>query len=173
MGRLRAKLGLDGNKKLYWRQVIQAIPCPWEEMFLECGNNISDLIIKEHDIIKKHQIYFLEKLNSRELYNIQLKLEKPTAETYFKKNSQNPELEWKDIYTIPRRVTIDTNLGMFQYKLIHNIFYLNVMLYKYGKKVSHFALFTWKNLKAQFIFFILVQRRTFSGGSYRILSKIY
>ena len=41
-------------------------------MFLECGNNINDLIIKEHQLIKKHQIYCLEKLNSRELYNMQL-----------------------------------------------------------------------------------------------------
>ena len=34
-------------------------------MFLECGNNISNLIINEHRLIKKHQNYCLEKLNSR------------------------------------------------------------------------------------------------------------
>ena len=38
-----------------------------KEMFLEPGNNISNLIINEHHLIKKHQIYYLEKLNSREL----------------------------------------------------------------------------------------------------------
>ena len=43
---LRAKLGLDDNKKFYWRQIIHEIPLAWKEMFLECGNNISDLIIK-------------------------------------------------------------------------------------------------------------------------------
>ena len=54
---------------------------------LECGDNISDLIINEHHLIKKHQIYCLEKLNSRGLYNMQLLLnvEKPTAQTYFLK----------------------------------------------------------------------------------------
>ena len=52
---LRAKLDLDGNRKIYWRQI------------LECGNNISDLIVEEYHLIKKHQIYCLEKLNSREL----------------------------------------------------------------------------------------------------------
>ena len=53
-------------------------------MFLECGNNINDLIIKEHHLIKKHQFYYLEKLN-RGLYNMQpiLKVEKLTAQTYF------------------------------------------------------------------------------------------
>ena len=38
-----------------------------KEMLLEPGNNISNLIINEHHLIKKHQIYYLEKLNSREL----------------------------------------------------------------------------------------------------------
>ena len=68
------------------------IPRAWNETFLECGNNTSDLIINEHHLIKKHQIYCFEKPNSRELYHVQLilKVEKPTA--------QNPELEWKDIF---------------------------------------------------------------------------
>ena len=50
-------------------------------MFLECGDNISDLIINEHHLIKMHQIYCKEKLNSREPYNMQLILnvEKPTV----------------------------------------------------------------------------------------------
>ena len=61
-------------------------------MFLECGDNISDVIINEHHLIKKHQIYCLEKLNSRELYNLQLILnaEKPTAHTYFEKKISKP-----------------------------------------------------------------------------------
>ena len=49
---LRAKLGLNDNKKFYRRQIILAIPRAWKEMFLECGNNISDLIFNEHHLIK-------------------------------------------------------------------------------------------------------------------------
>ena len=45
-------------------------------------------------------------------------------------------MEWKDIYTLPRRVTINTNFRIFQYKLLHNILYLNGVLYKFGKKIS-------------------------------------
>ena len=75
-------------------------------------------------------------------------VEKPTAQTYFEKKFQNPELEWKDIYTLPRRVMINTNLCIFQYKLFHNILYLNEMLS------------------------LLLQKQTFSGRSY-ILSKMY
>ena len=80
-------------------------------MFIECGDNISDLIINDHHLIKKHQICCLEKLNSRELYNMQLTLhvEKPTAEAYF----ENARIH---IYTSRRRVTINTNLCIFQYR---------------------------------------------------------
>ena len=70
-----------------------------------------------------------------------LKVEKPTAQIYFQKNFQNLELEWKNIYSLPRGVTINTNLRIFQYKLLHDIFYLNKMLYKFGKKVSPFYSF--------------------------------
>ena len=32
---LRTKLGLDDNKKFYWRQIIHTIPHAWKEMLLE------------------------------------------------------------------------------------------------------------------------------------------
>ena len=135
---MSGKLGLDDNKKFYWKQIIHAIPRAWKEKFLECGDNISDLIINEHHLIKKHQIYFLENLNSRDTLQLILNVEKPTALTYFEKNFQNLELEWKDIYTIPRLVAINTNLRIFRYKLLHDILYLNEMLYKFGKRYPHF-----------------------------------
>ena len=96
-------------------------------MFLKFGDNTSNLIINEHQLIKKHQIHCLQKLKNRDLYNLQLilKVEKTITEIYFEKNFQNPELEWKDIYTLPRRVTINTNLSIFQYKLLHKILHIN------------------------------------------------
>ena len=62
---LRARLDLDDNEKFYWRQIIRTIPRTWKEIFYECGNNVSNLIINENHLIKKHQIYCLEKLSSR------------------------------------------------------------------------------------------------------------
>ena len=44
-------------------------------------------------------------------------------------------LEWKDLCTLPRHATINTNLRVFQHKLLHNILYLNEMLYVFGKKL--------------------------------------
>ena len=75
---------------------------PWKEMFLMCGDNSSDLIINKHHLIKKHQIYCLEKLNSREPYNMQLILnvEKPTtAQIISRKNFKT--LNWNGKIYIP------------------------------------------------------------------------
>ena len=91
----------ESNVRFYWRQITHTIPRAWKEIFLVYGYNMNNLLIKEHHLIKKHQIYCLEKVNSRELYNMQiiLKVKKPTAQTYFEKNFWNPVLEWKDILT--------------------------------------------------------------------------
>ena len=37
----------------------------------------------------------------------------------------NKKIQCKCIYLIPRRVTIDTNLHRFQYKILNNVLYLN------------------------------------------------
>ena len=147
---LRAKLDLDDNKKFYWKQIIHAIPRAWKENCLECADNISDLIINKHHLIKKHQICCLEKLNSRELYKMQfiLNVKKPTAQTYhiLRKTFTN----YDTIFYILTKCSTDLE-----------------------KRYPRYALFAWKNLKAQLIFFILVQKQTFSRRSYNILSKMY
>ena len=104
---------------------------------MECGNNFSHPIIKKQHLIKKHQIYCLGKLNTTELYSMQLilKIKTPTTQTNFEKNFQNLELKQKDLYILPRRVTINKHLWMFQYEPLYSILYLNQeMLYKFGKK---------------------------------------
>ena len=84
-------------------------------------------------MIKKHQIFSLNKLNSATLYQIlndENKI-KPTSQTYFENLFPNFKSDWKSIYLLPRRVTLDTNLRMFQYKLLNNVLYLNNMLFRF------------------------------------------
>ena len=69
---------------------------------MECGNNFSHPIINKQHLIKKHQIYCLGKLNTTELYSMQLILKIKTPTTL--------ELKQKDIYILPRRVTINKHL---------------------------------------------------------------
>ena len=86
-------------------------------------------------MIKKHQIWSLNKLNSATLYEILIDANKikPISRTYFENLFSNFTPDWKSIYLLPRRVTMDTNLRIFQYKLLSNVLYLNNMLFKLKK----------------------------------------
>ena len=46
------------------------------------------------------------------------------------------QCDWKDIHLLPRKLTIDTKLRIFQYKLLNNILYLNKHLFMFRKKDS-------------------------------------
>ena len=58
---------------------------------------------------------------------------KPTSQEYFQNYFRNVQLEWNDIYNLPRIVTVDTQLRCFQYKILHNVLYLNKKLFTFGK----------------------------------------
>ena len=77
----------------------------------------------------------MNKLNSATLYEILIEANKikPTSQTYFENLFSNFNLDWKSIYLLPRRVTLDTNLRMFQYKLLNNVLDLNKMLFRFRK----------------------------------------
>ena len=57
----------------------------------------------------------------------------PSSQSYYQKLFQTTNLDWKNIYILPRIVTLDTKVRIFQYKLLNNVLYLNKMLFKFGK----------------------------------------
>ena len=77
----------------------------------------------------------MNKLNTATLYKIPIDVNKikPTSQIYFENLFPNFNPDWKSIYLLPRRVTLDTNLRMFQYKLLNNVLYLNNMLFRFKK----------------------------------------
>ena len=58
----------------------------------------------------------------------------PTSEKYFGKVFPNENFNWKKIYILPRAVTIKSFQRNVQYKILHNILYLNNMLFTFGKR---------------------------------------
>ena len=106
---------------------------------LACGKKFFEITLKVLTIslsrmnylIKKHQIFSLNKLNSVTLYEILIDANKikPSSDTYFENLFPNFKPDWKSIYLLPRHVTLDANLRIFQYKLLNNILYLNNMLF--------------------------------------------
>ena len=56
------------------------------------------------------------------------------SQKYFCNILPNLQVEWKEIYLLPRKVSINTNLRMFQYKMLNNILHRNKQLFILNKK---------------------------------------
>ena len=80
--------------------------CYSESLAFDNGNS-NNLFIPDHHLLKKHQISCLSKLNSKELYLMQIILEykKPTSQVYFENIFNNFNFDWNKIYILPRLVT--------------------------------------------------------------------
>ena len=66
---------------------MHALPQHWKENIKQFARNLINLHIQDHHLIKCTTIQNLEKLNSRELYHMQLllKYDKPTCQGYHEK----------------------------------------------------------------------------------------
>ena len=99
------------------------------------GNSIN-LAIQDHHLIKKYKILCLNKLDSKELYNIQLLAGflKPNSKSYFEKIFVGHVFAWDKIYILPRIVTTDSRIRIFQYKsFLYHVLYLNKKLFEFNK----------------------------------------
>ena len=86
-----------------------------------------------HHLIKCIILHSLEKLNSKELYLIQVTHDfcKPTSQIYFEKHFKDCILDWKYIYILPCIVTSDPFTHYFQDKVLNNGLYLNEKLFSF------------------------------------------
>ena len=112
---------------------MHSIPKSWKDAFIVNSEIIKNLLFEGYHLIKNHQIYCLNKLNSKEIYNILIEStdSKPSAQISYKICFQNSNLDWKTIYMLPRIVTKDSRLQVFLYKLLNNVLYLHKMLFKF------------------------------------------
>ena len=85
-------------------------------------NSVSDDDVKDITCVSSKSIY------SALVKRVQIP---PTAQSKFDSlyNISNI-LDWKNIYQLPGRVTLDTRTRAFQYKILNRILYTNSILYK-------------------------------------------
>ena len=135
---LKIEFHLKDTHKIYWLQIIDALPKTWKDIILKDKGNAKNLVIFDHHIVRKSQICSLNKLTSKELYLILVEANtvKPTAQDYFENLFETSQFNWKKIYFLIRNTTLDTKARMFQYKVLHNTLYVNKMLFKFGKVIS-------------------------------------
>ena len=85
-------------------------------------------------MVRFNSLFSIEKFESTELYCIINSScnNKLTSQTYFEKKFYSKELDWRVIYMFTQKVTTNTHLRPFQYKIINNISYLNENLFIFG-----------------------------------------
>ena len=65
-GELKQEYGFYENKKCLFMQLLHAIPKSWKNDISEVKENIDNLVIQDHHIIRKHPMHFLNRLSSKE-----------------------------------------------------------------------------------------------------------
>ena len=117
-----------------YKQIIYALPQYWKETIKQFAGNLNNLYIQDHRLKKGNTTYNLEKLNSKELYHMQLclKYDKPTCQSYHEKSFVNYDFNWKLINGIHHIAKLETKIRIFQYKLLNNVLYLNKNRFQFG-----------------------------------------
>ena len=95
--------------------------------------------------------------------------EKPTSQSFYEKLLETTNLNCKEIYILPRKVPTDTNLRMFQYKIMNNILFLNKLLFKFKKVPPPLCSFCNSADETPFISSLLVILQNDYGMNFSIL----
>ena len=82
---LKNEFNLQCQLQFIYSQIIHSVPKYWKDALIENFKNIKNLVFQDHHLIKNHQIYCSNKLNSREIYSILIGSgdSKPFSQLYY------------------------------------------------------------------------------------------
>ena len=82
---LKTEFDLIENEKFIIAQITHALPSSWKKILRNYTESINNLVIQDHYLIKKYQIFSLNKLNSATSHEILIDANKikATSETFF------------------------------------------------------------------------------------------
>ena len=114
--------------------MINSFPKKWKLTIKQSSSDANILIIHNHHLIKGSRILILDKLTSKELYQILIssRTNKVASVTCFETKFNVNSLDWTKIFILPRLRTYNTYLHSYQYIILHNILSLNKKLYLSG-----------------------------------------
>ena len=126
--------GISDAHYFKWFQILHALPTDWKNVIRIDGGNSRILCDFSPHILVKAKIFPMSKLTSKTFYNILLDniTKPPTSQKSFHTLLGVDNLPWKEIYTLPRKISIDSYSRIFQFKCQHNILFLNNALFRMG-----------------------------------------
>ena len=133
---LSSQFDLTVNEFLSWYGVIQSIPAKWKIILKrntpEQKKNIDKIRHFSSGIFINGSFMTALNLTSKIVYQqyIEKLFNVRTARLYFSRKLNVRDEHWPTIYTLASKLTIDSKMRIFQYKILNNILYLNKELYK-------------------------------------------
>ena len=112
---INIKFHLKDIHKIYWLQIIDALPKTWKNIILKDKGNANNLVILDHHIIRKSQICNINKFTSKKLYLILVDANavKETVQDYFENLFETSQFNWKNRYFLIRNTTLHRKVHMF------------------------------------------------------------
>ena len=108
----KLKFDLKGQDTMLWLSVLESIPSQWKRK------------VKSHDMKIVDDVSAGPTLNMtiKSAYNILLRSVKtcPTSQKSIETLLSNHSINWREVYMIPQKVTIETSHRVFQYEQLLN-----------------------------------------------------
>ena len=151
----------------------------WKKCIKQTSKNTSLVANKDNNLRRGSRTIILEKLSPKELYSLLISAidHQPTSSIHFDNLFPNTELPWNEIYLTVRKVTANSHLHCFSYKIINHVLCLKKKLFQFGKAQSPLCSFCHTNAETtphvfhkcsvakifwnQLLFFFLKQTLTF------------
>ena len=121
---------LNLNHQFQWLQIINSIPSQWKNIIRGTNANTNERCLASH-LNGNNKIIPVTLINSKYLYSLFSNkiVNVPTSQKYFERVFEQ-NLEWEKLYLLPRVVTKDSYIHIFQFKILHNVLFLNSRLFK-------------------------------------------
>ena len=134
---LKTEFKLADNLYISWMQLINSIVLNWRTI-IKSNCNSTNVLLFNHHVLKKRNLINLDKLYCWELYNILVSISpnKPTSQIYFENLFREQDLNWKEIYVLPWKVSLNCYVKSFYYKVLKDVVYMNKTLFTFGNSCS-------------------------------------
>ena len=169
----RDKYQLSSKDVMKWLGLIESIHRDWKSFIKSESNGFNRTYSISNDIRALDKTIPLQAITSRIAYTLLTKplIEKPTAQKSISELLCMSDINWKVVYQLPHRVTNETSLGVFQYKILNNILHLNNRLHKFGFVESLCVLYATENQRAFCIHFATVRKLRNYGNQFNTGAK--
>ena len=64
---IKIEFHFNDTQKIYWLQIIDALPKSWKDAIFKNKGNTQNVVIFDHNIVRRYQVCSLNKLASKEL----------------------------------------------------------------------------------------------------------